>query len=325
MSKSFVLSFLHEFFSTLHSIIYAKTPNKMWIRLLMILAILLTLVIMYNKNNPPTRQEGFDQKSTFVLHHDNDIYDKFYVDKYDRIMQPEHRMRFEINTIIEMTQPTYDSVFLDVGSGTGHLVNSLHHNGYRVFGIDKSEYMVKYCAAKYPDSEIVCKDASVDPMAFEHNTFSHIICTGGTIYEMADKESFFKNCYHWLIPNGYLIIHLVDRNKFDTIIPAARPKILPNPQKLVKNRITKSSIDFPTYSYESNYEFIPNNTKVVLTETFSNINGDIRQNENTLYMDNIDTILKIAMRRGFIVHAKVNMSKYNGDEHQFIYILERTM
>ena len=100
MSKSFVLSFLHEFFVTLQSIIYAKTTNKMWIRLLLILAILLTLVILYNKSNPPERQEGFEQNSTFVLHQNNDIYDKFYVDKYDKIMKPEDRSKFEINTII---------------------------------------------------------------------------------------------------------------------------------------------------------------------------------------------------------------------------------
>ena len=325
MSKSFVLSLFHEFFSTLNSIIFAKTTNKMWVRLLMILGILLCLVIVYNKSNPTARQEGFEQSSTFVLQQNNNIYDRFYVDKYDKIMKPEERVVFETNAIVEMTQPTYDSVFLDIGSGTGHLVNSLQYKGYRVFGMDKSEDMVKYCTRKYPQSEIVCKDATSDPMAFDHNTFSHIICTGGTIYEMPDKEAFFKNCYSWLIPNGYLILHLVDRNKFDTIIPAAKPTLLTNPQKLVKNRITKSSVDFPTFSYDANYAFTPNNTKVVLTETFSNKNGHIRQNENTLYMDNIDTILKIAMRRGFIVHAKVNMEKQNGDENQFIYILERSM
>jgi hypothetical protein len=68
MSKSPILLFYNDFFKTLNSIIYAKTPNKMWLRLLFVLAIVLILVILYNKNNPPARQEGFEQNDRFVLH-----------------------------------------------------------------------------------------------------------------------------------------------------------------------------------------------------------------------------------------------------------------
>jgi len=35
--------------------------------------------------------------------------------------------------------------------------------------------------------------------------------------------------------------------------------------------------------------------------------------------------LDIAKRAGFIVHAKSNMKIMNGDENQYLYILERTM
>ena len=69
----------------------------------------------------------------------------------------------------------------------------------------------------------------------------------------------------------------------------------------------------------------PQNITVVISETFSDKNGHVRQNENTLYMEPIETILKIAMRRGFIVHSKSNMVVQNGDENQYLYIFERTM
>ena len=84
-------------------------------------------------------------------------------------------------------------------------------------------------------------------------------------------------------------------------------------------------IDFPGFSYSADYSFPKEDTKVTLTEKFSDKNGHIRQNEQTLYMDSIDAILKIAIRRGFIVHAKIDMSKQNGDENQYLYILERAM
>jgi hypothetical protein len=53
----------------------------MWLRLLILLAVLLFLVILYNKRNPPARQEGFEQNDMFVLRQNNDVYDKFYTEK----------------------------------------------------------------------------------------------------------------------------------------------------------------------------------------------------------------------------------------------------
>jgi SAM-dependent methyltransferase len=324
MSKSPVLLFYNDFFKTLNSIIYAKTPNKIWVRLLFVLAIVLILVILYNKNNPPARQEGFGQNDRFVLKSDADIYDQFYAEKYDLLMKPQERALFEINSVIEMTQPTYNSVFLDVGSGTGHLVNNLQHKGYRIYGIDKSTDMVAKSEKNFPNNEIVVGDV-MNPMAFEHNTFSHILCMGNTIYELPDKEAFFKNCYYWLVPNGYLVLHLADREKFDPIIPVAKNTMINNPQKYMKNRITNSDIDFTEFSYSADYVFPKDDWKVIVKEKFTDDMGKIRQNEHILYMSPIEQILQIAIRRGFIVHAKLNMSKYNDDENQYIYVLERAM
>jgi hypothetical protein len=186
--------------------------------------------------------------------------------------------------------------------------------------------MVEKCTNDFPNSEIVCKDV-LDTMAFEHNTFSHILCTGFTIYEMEDKDAFFKVCYYWLMPNGYLVLHLADRDKFKSIVPAAEPSAVEpdNSEKYAQARITKSLIQFPGFSYFADYGFPKEDTEVSLVEKFSDSNGRIRKNERTLYMDPIDKILQIAMRRGFIVHSKTDMAKQNGDENQYLYILERAM
>jgi hypothetical protein len=39
----------------------------------------------------------------------------------------------------------------------------------------------------------------------------------------------------------------------------------------------------------------------------------------------VQDILKIAGACGFIVHAKADMKECNGDENQYLYILERQM
>lgn len=323
MSKSVVLTFLTDLCKTIHSIVYARTSNKWWLRLACILAIVLFLVIIQNKQNL-YEKEGFSQNTGFISKEGNAIYDEFYCEKYDLLMKPRERALFETNSVIEMTKPSNNSIFLDVGSGTGHLVNNLQKKGYLVYGIEKSPHMAKTAEKTFPESNITVNDV-LDPMAFEHNTFSHILCMGGTIYELENKAAFFKNCYHWLVPNGYVILHLIDRNKFDPIIPISKHTMIINPQKNRKNRITNTDIDFKEFSYNADYVFPENNSTIIVKERFSDNMGKIRRNENVLYVDPIEQILQMAMTRGFIVHSKVTMSKYNDDENQYIYVLERAM
>ena len=58
------------------------------------------------------------------------------------------------------------------------------------------------------------------------NSFSTITCFYFTIYYIKDKNTFLQNCYNWLMPGGYLVLHLVNRDKFDPILNVAGPYIL---------------------------------------------------------------------------------------------------
>jgi hypothetical protein len=159
-------------------------------------------------------------------------------------------------------------------------------------------------------------------MAFEKGTFSHILCTYFTIYQMEDKRTFFKNCYHWLMPNGYLILHLVERNKFDAISPIGKSKLIMNPKNIAGSpRITNTIVDFGGFEYKSSFDFSEEN-KVSIVEKFQDkMTKHIRQNEQTLQMETIEDILKMA--NGFTFKAKIDMKNCIDDENQFIYILEK--
>ena len=126
------------------------------------------------------------------------------------------------------------------------------------------------------------------------------------------------------MPNGYLILHLVDREKYDPTNLAGRPDFIKNPQLYSDNRITNSNIDFGNVNYKSEYDF--SSERVEMKETMTDyITGKIRQNEQTLFMESRNKILMIAKMLGFIIHAQMNMSDYNGDAYQFIYVLEKIM
>jgi hypothetical protein len=65
---------------------------------------------------------------------------------------------------------------------------------------------------------------------------------------------------------------------------------------------------------------------VEFTETFTdNVTGKVRKNEQTLYMDSISNILKMANRAGFLFHGKVTMKECNQDDNQYLFVLERMM
>jgi SAM-dependent methyltransferase len=299
----------------IQSIVFAKTTNKMWLRLLVILAIILLITMRFRKSI--STKEGFSQKERFILKMGDAKYDYMYAEIYDELMMPEYRMNEEVSLIVETTQPSSKSVFLDIGSGTGHLVNSLQQQGYVAYGIEKSQAMVSKCAKTFPDADVKCGDA-VDPMVFEHNTFSHILCTHYTIYNFKNKRGLFQNCYSWLIPYGYLVLHLVDKDKFDAVIPAGKPTT-DVPTDYLEKRITSTGIDFGNYYYKASYDFDKSN--VVFKESFTNkSDGAVRQNEEVLYMESIDTILKLAQQCGFVLKGK---SEYSDDKYQYLYFLER--
>jgi ubiquinone/menaquinone biosynthesis C-methylase UbiE len=311
-------------FEYVKSIVLAKTPNKKWLRLLIAIGIVAVIVMLFRKTPSSEKTEGFEQAGYFALKQNDEVYDDFYARMYSDIMDCENRAEFEMTTVIDMTQPTKsNSVILDVGSGTGNLVEIFRKKGYRIYGIDKSQSMVDAQLSQFPKSETKCGNV-VNPMEFEHNTFTHICCMGMTMYNFENKSMFFRNCYHWLMSNGYLILHLVDREQYDPTIIAAKPYGIDTPQKYTDARITDSNVDIGNVNYKSEYDF--SSEKVAMKETFTDVaTGKIRQNEQTLFMESRDKILMIAKMSGFIVHGQVNMTRYNGDSHQYIYVLEKIM
>ena len=97
--------------------------------------------------------------------------------------------------ILKTTNPCREnSVFLDVGSGVGETVYQLKNEGFNAFGIDKSKNMCDVAKNTYNDIEVL-NDDILKPMAFEKNTFTHILCTYFTIYQIEDKKRFFSNCF----------------------------------------------------------------------------------------------------------------------------------
>ena len=274
-----------------------------------------------SKNKHKYGLEGFVEKpDTFTFKNGPEVYDDFYSSIYDYLVFSNVKNEYEIGEIINKTKPTSESIILDIGSATGHHVASLSQKGLKVTGIDNSNAMVKQAKENYPKYDFVLGDVR-NAEQFHSNSFTHILCLYFTIYYMKDKERFFENCFNWLMPGGYLVVHLVDREMFDPIIPPANPLFLLTPQRYAKKRITTSAVTFDDFKYDSNFELNPTNNEAKFVEKFKNKStGKVfRKQEHQMYMESEEDILRMAQDKGFITQGKIDLIK-SGYEYNNLYI-----
>ena len=114
----------------LTSILSSRNSNSQTYRWLVCIALIYATVAISNKSNAKfIKNEGFHQTKPYVYKKDDDIYDEFYADIYDELMNTSARSEWELVQMIRITSPdTNNSVFLDIGSGTGYTVNELTQN-----------------------------------------------------------------------------------------------------------------------------------------------------------------------------------------------------
>jgi SAM-dependent methyltransferase len=163
---------------------------------------------------------------------------------------------------------------------------------------------------------------AADPMLFERGVFTHILCLNQTIYEFPDKVQFFRNCKHWLVPGGYLLVHLVEPEKYNAIIPLGQPAgLVVNPVSKDGKRVTDTAIDFIDFKYKSSFDFDGLGDGVVVqTETFTDSKSShVRRNEHTLYMNAPTAVLEDARYCGFLLQGEFVSGE---DPEQKVYILK---
>jgi SAM-dependent methyltransferase len=300
---------------------YYKLSN--WGKILLFVVLLLALVIFFKGLN--RKKEGFEQNKTKDIEFlsGSKIYDDFYVDIYDQLVYNKVKDDYEIGEIINKTTPTTESIILDIGSGTGHHVASLSQKGYNnVKGIDISNAMVEQSKKNYPNLDFIQGDV-INGRQFSSNSFTHILCMYFTIYYMKDKNKFFRNCIDWLMPGGYLVIHLVDRDDFDPILPVAQPLLIISPQRYAKKRITSSQVTFDNFIYDANFQLDTSKNIAIFKEKFKFKNNNKNRNqEHIFYMETEDDILSSAQEAGFIIQGKIDLMKVAYD-YQYLYILTK--
>jgi len=305
---------MNKLFKSLGS---AYNKCSLWCKILMFISLLLLLVLVFKGFDK--KREGFEQMDQFLIKSGSDIYDDFYADIYDYLVFNNLKDDYEVGYIMNSASPSSQSKILDIGCGTGHHVSSLGAKGLDVLGIDISPSMIKKAKTNFPDYKFLLGDA-LNNQLFESNSFTHILCMYFTIYYFKDKAQFFNNCFKWLMPGGYLIVHLVERDHFDPILPPGNPLLYISPQRYAKERITSTKVKFTDFSYSANFQLDDANDKALFVEKFKNdSDGKVRKNEHTLYMPDVQQIVDEAQACGFIVESKADLLQCQY-EYQYLYV-----
>jgi len=296
-----------------------KYINTVFLVLLMIV-ILMMFSRYVLKSGLSKYHEGFTQNERYISKSNCDIYDDFYVSIYDNLNETESRVLYDYKNIIKTIQFDKKDKVLDIGSGSGHFLNLLENQNVDGIGLEKSKAMIEHSTKLYPNIYVIQGDA-YDAKTFDHSTFSNICLFHFTFYEFDNKKSLIRNCFHWLRNNGHLIVHLVNKKEYNPLVSAANPFSNTNFQKYTKERVKKARIDFHDFEYLEQIDF-KNDNRVLIKETFTDaLTQNVRENENTLFMDSLQDNLQVFLQNGFIVKGQFS---YKNDENQFIYIFEKT-
>jgi SAM-dependent methyltransferase len=314
-----------NFFSSISKQFKGVTGNyskcSSWGKVIIFTILLMVLVMIFKPLNTD-KYEGFEQNDQFLFKSGQDIYDDFYADIYDYLVFNNMKDEYEVGEIMNKTSASSQSKILDIGCGTGHHVAELSGRSIDVIGIDISPSMIKKAKKNYPDYKFDVQDAT-NSQIYASETFTHIICMYFTIYYIENKAQFFENCYNWLMPGGYLIVHLVDRKNFDPILPPGNPLLYVSPQKYAKQRITNTKVKFTDFAYNANFDLDEQNNIAKFTEKFKNDkDGKVRKQEHIMYMPDLNEIVNEAQSTGFIVQGKVDLLHCQY-EYQYLYIFTK--
>jgi ubiquinone/menaquinone biosynthesis C-methylase UbiE len=314
-----------HFFSSItkqfKSITCSYTKCSPWGKVV-IFTILLMLLIMVFKDLKSGKLEGFEQGDKFLFKSGDEIYDDFYADIYDYLVFNNLKDEYEVGEIMNKTGASSQSKVLDIGCGTGHHVASMKGRSIDIVGIDISPSMIKKAKENYPDYQFQVADAT-NSQLYPADSFTHILCMYFTIYYIQDKNMFLHNCYNWLMPGGYLILHLVDRVNFDPILPPGNPLLYVSPQKYATKRITHTNVKFTDFAYNANFELDEQNNIAKFTEKFKNDkDGKVRKQEHVMYMPDLKEIVDEVQSTGFIVESIIDLVQCQY-EYQYLYIFTK--
>ncbi len=252
------------------------------------------------------------------------LYDDFYAKIYDKIVDGEQRQDAEVNLTLAWAKkyrPEAKTIqVLDVGCGTGGQVDLFRKADVgKAVGFDKSSAMIERGRKLRPKADLREGDAEIIGQ-FAAGEFNLATMYYFTFYYLRDRTVALKNIFSWLQPGGCLVIHIVNRDKFDPILESASPFVAFSVQKYAKERVTRSRVAFDKFDYEAQFDL--HESRGEFTEIFSFKDGKRRKQVHTLRMPTMAQVVAEVESCGFKYKEFIDLTAI-GYEYQYLFCFIR--
>jgi ubiquinone/menaquinone biosynthesis C-methylase UbiE len=94
---------------------------------------------------------------------------------------------------------------LDVGMGSGRVVEALEHCGWTAWGVDRAAQMVALARARVPEAAVRLLEGRIEQLPFESEMFDAVVSTGVFAY-VPDRAVMLGEIARVLRPTGRVVI-----------------------------------------------------------------------------------------------------------------------
>ena len=276
---------------------------------------------MYSVSLWESGREGFEDGETV------EPYDSFYAEIYNILWHPKEKVDFEqvsIQDIALAGEPIATIKILDMACGTSPYACWFKNLGVDFLGVDNSGAMIsqaqKNCSsAKFKKADIT------QSSEFPPKSFSTCLLTGFAIYEFTNPKAVFDNAFVWLRPEGTLVVHLVDPDKYDALLDLASPFAAFSLQKYSYERQIKSEIYFSKFKYIGELKKKKDHDDAQFKETFiffdpkENNGIKYREQQHEWNMPSVERLIEIAKTSGFRLKEKVSLTPASKEYQYLVY------
>lgn len=132
---------------------------------------------------------------------------------------------FEENDLFRMIGDVSGKKILDIGVGTGRILNLLFQKNSEVWGIDVSEGMLKIAKDRFPQLNIL--EGDFRDLPFKDEEFDFLISTFVLVHIRELKEAFLE-AYRVLKVGGEILITNINQRKAPELIVSDKESIIIN-------------------------------------------------------------------------------------------------
>jgi len=187
---------------------------------ILIFTILSILFFSYNFDIYNVNIDNMNIDNVEKFENFENINDKVYANFYNIIFNEDKLYKNDINNIVKHIAPKNGDIkILDAGCGPGRHYKYMNDK-YPTIGVDISSELIKHAKIRNPQGKFV-NDNLINDKIFGPSEFSVVICLLDSLYHnsLENIDKIVKNFYYWLKDDGYMCIHIFNRDKLD---PGAR-------------------------------------------------------------------------------------------------------